>query len=1168
MTVPDPWTQLSPLCLSRRLCKFNYTLLAHNNTMTLTQNQRSSGVECPGPASSFQDDLDLNYLFSAYGPHSDMALVASAILKSLLHLSTSTGSPRAYFQAALCYLVGFGNRKDLGEALNCMTKAASSGCSQARGLLKRTQLLHSIAEPDTSPLNPAGDRGMDDLLEFDVLLDGSCSDGGPDLLDLEKEWLVQAALEGSWVAAEDLNSEDLALHANSMRLNHARLGRTLHLEEETDLVVHNAVIRGDIHTLTCLLESRSDVVDLRNSRGETPVMRALTFGQVEMANMLLEHGAHLGASDEKGVRPLHWVAALNKTGIKAVSDKLRWATHGLASHVPLDYSPHWGARLEPGTPLDWAVDVRNHAAVAFLLALEASPRIETLGRSSALHRAAGRHDHELCRLLLRADPHMPFDSTGKSPLAYALGMEFAVERSLIQIQARGALTRVLDLLCKHYQADPAYVGSLGENALYYSVRQGTSRTTTELVQWLNDNEPDPLNYVTCKTGQNRWSALRRAVYSGNPDVLGSLCDSIPVEKLRLLFTDWSPDGLSIMHELAFCPGNDNVPVQFAAVLQKYRKLSVSSRRRTSSRSRAPSIRQKQQWQLLRTRPRYTRPPLTPFQLAVLCQKIPLAETFVSYGAKPLAGVEKMRFLGFLLRYQMLEAHELSSWLDRVVSDSVPNSLRRFPHPTTIGISIQYLLQNEAQWWDIHRSRGWVSRYMRDPEYDSDAEHDPMISWRPGVFTAARTAGLLGDGDESMRRAVERYGTSGFLDSNQLAFHHRSRHATDFGSFLVCYRPDSGANSKHGHPYLTALELAFTAATDSPYRVTAETVFLQVLEAFQGPLYCNFPYYYYFPAGQSRWRNMSRRETILHQAIQAKRPTIVRALLENGADWQMANVSWQPPLRLATLVSRGEDPEMDYNQGSFLQRLNPPSLPPSASLDANQPDMGPERDASREIVVILETHAVQDAGQKDTSFGTLSRALREVRWPWSEYATDDLGLRFILFYAAGTIILVYLVSSFLYIVRISLPRAVRRFGEVVASVPEVVGPVADCFMEASTNGTDPRVACTDIRVSPMNRMATGLYPPVGHWPNFTVAMIEEWDLCFNGEVPRWVHNKTALKEIEKGTAYIPGCLPEFMDVLDNQRADIPFFRHLREYVEETCRCECTWGGQPVRTVKDP
>lgn len=71
------------------------------------------------------------------------------------------------------------------------------------------------------------------------------------------------------------------------------------------------------------------------------------------------------------------------------------------------------------------------------------------------------------------------------------------------------------------------------------------------------------------------------------------------------------------------------------------------------------------------------------QLAGLCQRFSLANSLVEQGGNPLAGVQKMNFLGFLIRYQAYSAHELSNWFDYVVDDPVPNVLRRFPHPTTV-----------------------------------------------------------------------------------------------------------------------------------------------------------------------------------------------------------------------------------------------------------------------------------------------------------------------------------------------------------------------------------------------------------------------------------------------------------------------------------------------------
>jgi hypothetical protein len=60
---------------------------------------------------------------------------------------------------------------------------------------------------------------------------------------------------------------------------------------------------------------------------------------------------------------------------------------------------------------------------------------------------------------------MQFDFKGKSPLAYALDTEFAVERKSNQAVPAGLLTDMVHLFCKNYGADLRYAPATSENAV-------------------------------------------------------------------------------------------------------------------------------------------------------------------------------------------------------------------------------------------------------------------------------------------------------------------------------------------------------------------------------------------------------------------------------------------------------------------------------------------------------------------------------------------------------------------------------------------------------------------------------------------------------------------------------------------------------------------------------
>ncbi|KAF4428960.1 hypothetical protein FACUT_9223, partial [Fusarium acutatum] len=114
-------------------------------------------------------------------------------------------------------------------------------------------------------------------------------------------------------------------------------------------------------------------------------------------------------------------------------------------------------------------------------------------------------------------------------------------------------------------------------------------------------------------------------------------------------------------------------------------------------------------------------------------------------------------------------------------------------------------------------------------------------------------------------------------------------------------------------FVTALEMAYNMIRASANPKQARDVFRPVIQHFSGTMYSNFPYYHYYPLGRTRWYNLARRATLLHRAIRDGEVEMVRLLLEHGADWKMANVEWQSPLHLSSVICREENPANPENQ---------------------------------------------------------------------------------------------------------------------------------------------------------------------------------------------------------------------------------------------------------------
>lgn len=74
-------------------------------------------------------------------------------------------------------------------------------------------------------------------------------------------------------------------------------------------LLHGAAERGDLTALEQRI-SAGDVVDARDSRGQTPLHRAAMVGQLKAAALLLDHGANPNAMAEGEMTPLHIAAML------------------------------------------------------------------------------------------------------------------------------------------------------------------------------------------------------------------------------------------------------------------------------------------------------------------------------------------------------------------------------------------------------------------------------------------------------------------------------------------------------------------------------------------------------------------------------------------------------------------------------------------------------------------------------------------------------------------------------------------------------------------------------------------------------------------------------------------------------------------------------------------
>ncbi|EEP78398.1 predicted protein [Uncinocarpus reesii 1704] len=1116
-------------------------------------------VTKPISISRFNGELSLEYLLSTYGADSHLKPVASLILEKLINLNSVAENPQSRFQASLCYLVGFGTKVDLGKAAELMKSSAFLDYPKAQGMYATIQAIISLKQEcrDHTQENSTTTEQNADLIMFDDLEieNNQETASSPPVqvhTDEEMEWLKDASAAGSWLAAAELHNRSPTDFQIAVSRFRSSLVDFPSAKEECDefstlsersgslkgnSALHLAALKGSETSLKRLIDIH-DTLELVNGIGETPLICATRAGHAGIAAFLLTHGANINHADNRGITASHWLVFMNASELQLLQCRISDALLDAQSISRVDCSEHWGATLQPGTPLDWAVDRRNFDAVDLFLERGANPQIQTLGRPSAINRAAGRHDFQMCDRILRKYPCLSldiFDSHGESPLSYCFQTDYTLERLLISGTQSEAFLEVLELFARH-GTDFTYINAHGENVLYSAIKRGNLEEIEILLSWLEKRQIH-LEFIFSATGPNRWSSFRRALYASDKRIFTTIFSQIDIGELNALHVDESPDGLSIFHELAFVPESN--AREIGKVIFSGKGMQKTRLRKALRNCRLPA------WG--------GRARMTAFQLAVLCQNFSLADFWVKMGANPLAGLERQRFLGYLISYQKILAAEPSKWLLYMRDDGVPNVLRRFPHPAAIEKSITYLLCSDSVWWSMLRRPGW-SVYWHGPEFDRDSEHEPLIAWRPDMFTAL-TALMRADSsnERSMNRhALQTYGTSGYLDANSLAFSHRVRHTLDFGSFLISYEANSQKHARSGHNLVTALDLAFDMVLHSSYSDQAERIFLAILDKYSGPLHCNFPYFHYSPIGRSWMRNLTRRETLLHRAIRAGKITIVERLLEHGADWNMANTNWQSPLRLANLLFYNLNPDDLANHGSFLQRLGPAVPPNSADIEtANTVD---NSDGSASVILaILNEHARSSPQHK--LWGPI-RAIREVHWPWSKYETDDLGIRFIIYYVFVLTLVALILGIPLYVWNSIASTTSVKLLDVLVNL-QLVG---DCVMLAKRNGSDPRAQCSVENSEAVRAFQDVALPPVASLRNLTTAVVDTFSGCYNGSLPQRLHGNSTCPW--PSTIGVPGC-DDDTDQGYFDAAEGEFTSQMEYYLKKMVKCKCTWRGKPYR-----
>jgi ankyrin repeat protein len=908
--------------------------------------------------------------------------------------------PEVLFQLAICYALAFGiNEPSLEQASQYMEMAAEAGSLDAKSLIGHFVPL-SCSSQGEAP------HGSIEQKYQTWLFDAAVSGSKRALKSLDSFFpnKYKEAVDILRVQLESLNTtsetaQDVLGIFSEQQGNDSQRSYSREIPD-----LHILATRGDCDGLMSILRLPSADVQTTNGRGENPLICAMKAGRRDAAILLLEHGADPRSSDSSGATSLHCLIFMNESDMRSIGRKLKTAgadvnaksTASLQSSKPL-HEPE----LLPGTPLDWAVDTNDHEAVEVLMELGADPFLEPSGRPSALHRVARAHKHTLLDKLtaparINSSNISRLCSSGFSPLYYALSPFGMYERFLEhrEHQDNGRRQTLAQLI--KCGADQDHTSQYCETAIYSAVK---TNCLPSLEYLLGAEHPSVIVTKLKKTcGSGQFEPFRRAIYSGNERLF---------ERVNEFITRHQPDDWiwhdpsnghewTVLHDCCFVPESRSVIIaEMILKCDSAEDMLVNKRANISGHE------------------------ITPFQLAVMCSRFDLAETFRRHNADPLDGVGGRRFLGYLLQYQNCSEAEVARILKPINEDIEVRSARKMPHPARLLGPITYILENDEKWWKKDKIR-------------------KELEW-PGKFDP-----------DKLEEAAEKLDP---IHEPKLIY---SEVVRQYGSFILSPREGIEEQARYGSRWTTALDLALDVTISSPYTAQAEKVFSALLEKWNTREFVNFPHTHFVYNRRIFYDNLRRRDTLLHRAVRAGKIDLVSGLLEAGADVDMADNYWLSPLQLSRIVSPKRATSVtDKDRGSFWGRLIP-THEQSRRFKARQED---------DVMLHIERELLMWKRVSRRHHFVLARALRELWWPWDEYEVDSFGFKHVLTILALIGAIVAAIALFRAAVTSwmsgpgKIPKLIDNFLDIVANhTDKAVGVLGDCFDACYFNGSDPYVYC--------------------------------------------------------------------------------------------------------------
>jgi ankyrin repeat protein len=303
----------------------------------------------------------------------------------------------AYLQLCYANIDSFGTVRDFGQAIKCLKLAAKLGSTIAASILRPLilatgQMLDPSLEKDLKPwLVKAVEAGS--LLARDEL---SILDKEPSALKKAEEPLKlsmgakSATPEGVATADQietvflpaNLGVMKMLLGVNKIPMLAGMNVAGMFMSRSMNTYLHAGAALGvnPDHFRNMISVADTRYINAQDHIGNTPLHLAMRFGNVEVAHILLKHGARASLPNKRGETPWHWLVLVKEADIDELALLMSEDKDGLGI-FSRNFDTDQYVITHGGSPLHWAVEMRALSAVLTLLSHGADPLIKFKGLS-------------------------------------------------------------------------------------------------------------------------------------------------------------------------------------------------------------------------------------------------------------------------------------------------------------------------------------------------------------------------------------------------------------------------------------------------------------------------------------------------------------------------------------------------------------------------------------------------------------------------------------------------------------------------------------------------------------------------------------------------------------------------------------------------------------------